>query len=178
MNEISEFTSSFRNNILQTLNDGSFQETIAEIVRSSIDRNFEEGGRYGNGKFGGGSNKWIKSARSEDESGQALSDTGQLLASALAGVKVGTSDGGIVITAGSNKPYAAIHQFGGRIPITDKSKYFFRFKAQSAKTNKWFNLFKYAMKHEYFAMPARPYLVLQDVDIEDIINAFGRRLST
>ena len=175
MSELSEMVASFQMNIQRTLNDTGFQKAVAEIVRSSIDRNFKEGGRYGNEKFGGGANKWMKSYRSEEQSGQPLSDTGQLLATTLASVKVASNGKGIIIEAGSNKPYAAIHQFGGKIPITAKSRAFFRFKAKSAKTNKWFSLLKSAMDKEAFAMPARPYLVLQDEDVEDILNAFGRR---
>lgn len=177
MSELGSMIASFQTHIQQTLNDNQFKKVVAEIVRSSIDRNFKEGGRYGNGKFGGGSNKWLKSHRSEDQNGQPLSDTGQLLAATLASVKVSSTGNGIVIEAGSNKPYAAIHQFGGKIPISAKSRAFFRFKAKSAKSSKWFSLFKSALNKESFAMPARPYIVLQDEDVEDIMDAFGRRLS-
>lgn len=175
MSELGGMVANFQTHIQQTLNDSGFQKSVAEIIRSSIDRNFKEGGRYGNGKFGGGSNKWMKSWRSEEQNGQPLSDTGELLATTLASVKVSSDGRGIIIEAGSNKPYAAIHQFGGKIPITAKLRAFFRFKAKSAKNNKWFSLFKSAMDKEAFNMPARPYLVLQDEDVEDILNAFGRR---
>lgn len=113
-----------------------YQE-IGEILLASIDRNFREGGRVGtqdaDGQWTGGPSKWIESKRAQDDAGQTLLDTGQLAASITYSA---TSSG---VTIGSNKVYAAIHQFGGQ---TGKNK--------------------------AVTLPARPYNVVQEEDLAEI----------
>lgn len=85
-------------------------EEIGEILDSSIQKNFREGGRYasdGEGGWTGGTNKWIESIRAEAQNGQTLQDTGGLAAS----ITYHASEDGVVI--GTNKAYGAIQQFGG-----------------------------------------------------------------
>jgi phage virion morphogenesis protein len=135
-----------------------YQE-IGEIMLASIDRNFREGGRFGtqdaDGQWTGGPSKWIESKRASgkpvelkggrdsrgkfrkkgatEPAGQTLLDTGQLAASITYSA---TSSG---VTIGSNKVYAAIHQFGGQ---TGRNK--------------------------AVTLPARPYNVVQEEDLEEI----------
>lgn len=111
---------------------------IRNILITSIDRNFSEGGRYGTENvFGGGSTRWKPSGRAQRDSGQTLVDTGQLAASIQVSV-VGNS-----VQIGTNKVYGAIHHYGGR-----------------------------AGRGGSVVIPARPFLVIQNEDLEDIGTAF------
>jgi phage gpG-like protein len=164
--------------IISILGDSSFQKEVSEIVRNSIDRNFSSGGRYGDGAFGGGNEAWTFSNRAMRDSSNPLSSTGKLLKQTLASVKVSYGAQGLQITAGSNLVYARIHQLGGKIPITAKSRGFFLYQMNNNKKNrgKWAALFAATQNKSEFNMPARPYIVLQDSDIDDIINALGKRI--
>lgn len=107
---------------------------IREIIRTSIDYNFEIGGRYGDEQFGGGNKRWIPSKRAIRQKGKTLVDTATLVNSIR--VDVRQENNFIIIEVGSIKDYAKLHQFGGT--------------ANGIK------------------IPARPFLVLQDTDIEQI----------
>ena len=70
---------------------------IKQVILTSIDKNFREGGRFGNeNEFGGGKEKWLPSHRASKDrgykgktfSGKTLVDKGQLVASVEAGIKV------------------------------------------------------------------------------------------
>jgi len=108
---------------------------IETLIKSSIDRNFKAGGRFGTGKFGGGSNQWVKSARSKKQSGQTLQDTGSMKLGV--GVQVSYNSGQFNVTITAGKVYSAAHNFGH----ISRPK-----------------------------LPARPYLVIQDEDLEDIVE--------
>jgi phage virion morphogenesis protein len=73
---------------------------IAEIVRTSVSKNFERGGRP---------LSWKPSRRAEREGGQTLVKTGRLVNSIFP-----RSDA-TKAQVGTNVVYAAIHQFGGKI---------------------------------------------------------------
>jgi phage gpG-like protein len=152
-----------------------FLKNVEEIVRTSIDLNFSEGGRFGNGIFGGGSDKWESSFRSRKQSGKPLSDTGDLAKQTIASVKATNTNNGLTISMGAKLPQAAIHNFGGKIPITDKSRGFFFFKTKTDSKNRktWLALAMYAQRNEFFKVQARPYLVLQNDDVDDIISVFN-----
>jgi phage gpG-like protein len=112
---------------------------IAEVVRFSIDENFEKEGRYNGSQSGinllsGGGTKWRKLAastvRQREKKGYTpiniLRRTG-ILASSITVQPAGNN----AITAGTNVGYAAFNNFGTR------------------------------------KMPARPFLVLQQEDLQD-----------
>ncbi len=144
--------------------------SIREIVRSSIEENFKVGGRYGDGLFGGGTKKWDKSKRALKQGGSVLQDSGQLAASIE--IDIIQNADGIFIEIGSNKPYAAAHNFGSKhsVPVTDKSRSFF--KAMYLKTNEpqWLAM-AHSKKDKFeINLLERPYLVLQDEDIEEILD--------
>jgi phage gpG-like protein len=75
-------------------------DDLAEIGLSSIMRNFEAGGRYGSGEFGGGSERWIPSRAAEERDGQTLLDEGILANSVDYWIE------GNVLIFGSNEPQA------------------------------------------------------------------------
>jgi phage virion morphogenesis protein len=117
-------------------------ETLGEqLVSSTIERFEDEIGPDGDG--------WKKSRRAEDEGGQTLSDKGHLKASinyeaSPVAVVVGTTD----------KVKGAIHQFGGT--IKPKKGKFLKFKTGTGFA---------AVKK--VTMPARPYLGINEEDIEE-----------
>lgn len=198
-----------------SVNLSPFAAKIRTIISSSIDENFKQEGRFGNGPLGGGNTKWEKSNRARSESGQTLSDTAQLASS----IKVTVTGGGFLmiketpnglifdidnkgfdISMGSNKPYAPIHQFGGdvNVSITDQMRKFFWFKHFSERksavkelrkiakargdklskktikqesktfTSKWMGMALTKQPSFKFTLPARPYLVVQDEDLDNI----------
>ena len=94
--------------------------------------------------------RWEPSQRVKDEGGQTLSDTGRLRRS----ITVAAGDGWASV--GTNVVYAAIHQFGGTIrPKT----------AKALKTP--YGTFKSV------ALPARPFLIVQDEDWAEIKAAIN-----
>lgn len=125
---------------------------IAETIRTSVERNFAASGRP----------RWTPSARVRDEGGQTLSDTGRLRRS----FTVQAGDGWAAV--GTNVAYAAIHQFGGKTkPHIIRPK-----KAKALKTP--YGFFK-SVKHPGSEIPARPFLMVQDEDWDEIkatINDF------
>jgi len=153
---------------------------INNIIQSSISDNLQKGGRYGKDNiFGGGSLKWKPSKRAISQGGQTLQDTGQLAASIR--VKSFFRNGKIYVTIGSNKSYAAHQHFGSKasgFKHPGGTKYTIR-KVKGV-TKAVFVSNKYAASHpekirgitkpHKINIPARPYLVLQNRDIDDIRN--------
>lgn len=129
--------------IISTIPMQPLFKEIEQLIKSSIERNFKEGGRYGSGKFGGGSNKWTKSKRAILQGGQTLQDTSSMKLNV--GVQVSSDGNGqfnVTLTAG--KVYSAAHNFGH--PSRPK-------------------------------LPARPFLVIQDEDLEDITQLVAEYLA-
>lgn len=104
---------------------------IAGIMKNAVEENFREEGRP----------KWTPSKRAQKTGGKTLQDTGSLAASVTARADAKSA------AVGTNKKYAAIHQFGGRA-------------GRGRKVN----------------IPARPFLKLTDSDLEDIKKALENYL--
>ena len=96
---------------------------IAGIMHSAVEENFKQEGRP----------RWKPSKRVLKQGGQTLQDTGSLAASISSAY---TENSAVV---GTNKEYAAIHQFGGK-----------------------------AGRGRKVTIPARPFLKLTDEDLEEI----------
>lgn len=176
-----------------------FAPLVKQIVVSSIEENFQQQGRYGNGVFGGGNTKWEQSLRAKKKGGMTLQNTGQLAASVRVevnatgglmlssdGADIGMSaNGSIDIVMGSNKSYAAIHQEGGEIDIASREgsakwkatknketgNYRYRFAKSSSKTKNTIER-KFKVGSYKILMPKRPFLVLQDEDLIKIQEKF------
>lgn len=165
--------------ILKRFNDIDLSPVVNDIKRviaTSIDRNFSEGGRYGNdNEFGGGSLKWKQSARAEKKGGQTLVDKAGLVSSIQVTVSlVGNS---IAVHVGSNKDYAAIHQFGGKIKRNASSKTYVQNRSKNGKYTKGTKNGQGSTSGSYtIDIPARPYLVLQNEDIEEIIHIVQKHI--
>lgn len=129
---------------------------VAQIVRTSVIRNFEVGGRP----------KWEPAQRARKEGGMTLVNTGRLRNSITAR---GYADRAVV---GTNVIYAAIHQLGGRTsPRVIKPK--------NAKALFWPGA-KHPVKsvqHPGSKIPARPYLMVQDEDWTEIKNVINDYLA-
>lgn len=157
---------------IEAIDFNKVNRSIAEVIKNSIDRNFSEGGRWGNQNiYRGGGFEWIISKAARMRNGKTLSKTGRLRSSIISSVKVSYKNGAITINVGSNLKYAAIHQFGGRIDQAARSNVYRnnRYKRGSKKGK-----YKKGMSGEtkgttygskVIIMPARPYIVLQDEDI-------------
>lgn len=104
---------------------------IAGIMHDAVEENFAQEGRP----------KWKPSKRAMKQGGKTLQDTGQLAASIS---QKATSNSALV---GTNKKYAAIHQFGGK-----------------------------AGRGRKVTIPARPFLKLNDSDMKDIKEAIKEYL--
>lgn len=87
-----------------------FKVAVAEIARSEVIKNFEVGGRFGEGKFGGGENRWKRSRRAIQQNGKTLIDTGILMGTIEARVNENKEGFELILYAGTD--YAETHQFG------------------------------------------------------------------
>lgn len=121
---------------------------IGEIVRTSIERNFEKGGRP---------DRWPISGRVKASGGQTLSDTGRLRRSfTVRGYKDRAE-------VGTNVKYAAIHQLGGVIEA--KNKPYLTFKIGGKFISK-----------KRVTMPARPFMMVQNEDWPKMTAYLGKFL--
>lgn len=125
---------------------------IGQRLSESVAENFREGGR---------SLPWVPLKHGI---GTPLSDAAKLLNS----VRVTSGPNFVEIEANSGLPYAGIHQVGGEThpTITDRSRLFFWAMWHSTGDEMW--KWRALTKKQQFTIqiPARPYLVLQDEDIE------------
>jgi phage gpG-like protein len=117
-------------------------DEIVEIGLSSFQQNFQLGGRFGSSPFGGGAARWPVSGRAARQGGRTLLDTAHLASSITAEIT------GTTVTWGTNDVRGATHQFGRRNAPGGADP-----------------------DGDGFAIPPRPFLVLQDIDIEDMIDA-------
>ena len=94
-------------------------DIIGEIVKSSVEENFQQGGRYSSaGSWRGGSAKWQDLADSTKKARQRKGKwPGKILVVSAAGLASSITHRviGDAVHVGTNKVYAAIHQFGGLI---------------------------------------------------------------
>lgn len=124
-----------------------------EIVRTSVELNFAAQGRP---------QRWKPSGRAARTGGQTLSDTGRLRNS------FSVEAGSRKVSIGTSVSYAAVHQLGatigGRVlrPIAKKAL-FWPGAAHPVKKVNWPGA----------KIPARPFLVVQDEDWEEIRAALA-----
>jgi len=123
-------------------------QDIGEVVRTSVEDNFEAEGRPA---------RWKQSGRVAREGGQTLSKWSVLRRSFT------VHPGNGFVTVGTNVPYAAIHQFGGKtkprtiVPRNGKAL-FWPGAAHPVRV----------VRHPGSTIPARPFLMVQDEDWEEI----------
>jgi phage virion morphogenesis protein len=125
---------------------------IGGIILSSVEENFVREGRYETaGSMRGGNTRWADLADST-KAARAKKGTwpGQKLQVSQGGLAASISKSvtGNAVTVGTNKVYAAIHQFGGQ-----------------------------AGRGKKVTIPARPFLVMQDEDVEDMMDVLQRHIA-
>lgn len=172
-------------------------EKVSAMVLSSIDDNFASGGRWdgtGTGIFSGGSQKWTPLANSTKKSyaqkgwnnlNATLNRSGSGLRSSITAKVLG----GNSIVIGSNKEYAAIHQFGGTIDFPERESsakwkasknkngnYQYRFAKNTAKGK---NILERKFKVGGYStvIPPRPFVTLTTKDVENIIIYLAKLIS-
>lgn len=160
---------------------------IAEIVRFSIEENFLQGGRYGrleNGEWTGGSNRWKPSKRALREGGMTLQDH-----SILAGACDVFWEGDQLVMT-NNLRYAAALHYGAEINHPGGTPYMpypegggFRrndgtsgqvifLKKDGAYPPGFKDTFT---KAHVIVLEARPFLVVQREDYQEIVELFIER---
>ena len=123
---------------------------VGNLVVKSVKRNFIEGGRP---------DKWTQSNKPK---GMTLIGTGALMRSIH--YKLDSDGNAVTIMTGPQK-YAAIHQFGGTTApheIKAKNRRALQFTVGGV------TLYRKKVHHPGSNIPARPYMLLQDEDIENI----------
>jgi phage virion morphogenesis protein len=144
-------------------------KVIGQIVRTSVIRNFEAGGRP----------KWEASQRVKKKGGITLIKSHRLMNSITA---KGYSDRAEI---GTNVVYAAIQQLGGSITQGARSELFIRNRyVRKTKTGKKVGQFKkgtiagrgFTFGGRTGSIPARPFLMVQDEDWTEIKSVINRYL--
>jgi phage virion morphogenesis protein len=130
--EDKQLSSLFDKLISKTSDLSPCMRNIAMIMKETVLENFDRGGRP---------QSWVPSRRVREEGGQTLILKG--MSGGLMGSITSKSDKTAAIV-GTNKDYAELHQFGGRILNSAGEK--------AAK------------------VPARPFLVIPDEELQEIMD--------
>ncbi|MBN1104749.1 MAG: phage virion morphogenesis protein [Deltaproteobacteria bacterium] len=134
-----------------------FMKTVAQIGRTSVVRNFEKGGRP----------KWpaLKPSTLKKKKGGRV-----LVTQGFAGGLMGSITGKAYsdrAEIGTNKIYGAVHQFGakkgsfGKVTVARKA-------GSAGRSGGTLYSKPWQMNVPWGDIPARPFLVLQDEDIDEI----------
>jgi phage gpG-like protein len=126
-------------------------DELLDIGLESILHNFDTGGRYGTGILGGGTQTWKPSHRVQTEGGKTLLDNGQLRDS-IKGRREGRT-----LVWGTSWKSAKAHNEGMR--ITPKAGRFLIFRLGTEM-----------IFAQFVDIPKRPFLVLQNEDIDEFLR--------
>lgn len=138
-------------------------ELIGDIVRRSVQRNFQEGGRP---------DEW----KSSNNGGKTL--IGKGMGGGLMGsITYEARDHSVEV--GTNKVYAAVHQFGINRKVNVRAH---RVKVKSRDIRRGGKLSAmgvgFVKAHDrLMKIPARPYLLVQDEDWKEIHRALARYIA-
>jgi phage gpG-like protein len=136
-------------------------DKCGEILVSSIEQNFNAQGRFSEpGSWRGGPNKWPQSGAAKKRGGMTLSKSGQLRRS----IQKTTSDTRVEV--GTNKEYAAAHNFGFDDNVTVKEH-----KRKNRKRGGTHTVRRH-LKH--MKITARTFMNIQEEDIEEMIDELDR----
>jgi phage gpG-like protein len=144
-----------------------------EILRTSIARNFEVGGRYSTaGSVRGGSNKWVRLAastmRMRNPAYRIMEVSGELALSVTPQVS------GNTLVMSTNKPQAALLHHGGK---TKAHKITARHGKALAFVGKGGGMImRKSINHPGSNVPARPFMVVQDEDVEEIMDVLAKHV--
>lgn len=162
-------------------------QEFAQIILRSITKNVQQGGRYTPGalqELRGGGERWAPLAGSTIAErrrlgywpGKILQRTGQGQQS----IQVRVDTNRVIVS--SNKPYMRAHQFGAtvRVPAYTRTYYFERVKKGKRTVIRWAKKGRHDFTRTVrvpgrtFQVPARPWLLLQDEDVEQMLLALRR----
>ncbi len=141
---------------------------IGETIASSVQKNFQVGGRFSSaGDWRGGTSKWKESKAAVKRGGQTLRKSGQLMNS----ISHTAKDSSVEI--GTNKPYAAAMNFGvdKDVNVKEHERRIVKRgrKRASGKTT--------VRSHERkMNLEARPFMVVQEQDIEECIEILDNHI--
>lgn len=176
----------------RTVNLTPVLPTFAEILASSFDENFLQGGRWdGNSSnttlFSGGSQRWNGLAASTREHyldvGYSQNRTLRRTAGGMANTVEVRPQGALSIAISVKKPYAAIQNFGGIvnpiIPVTRAMRKYFwaRFYETHEEKYKYMALTKKTTFNPKIILPPSPFIVIQQVDVEDALDVIQQYLA-
>jgi phage gpG-like protein len=138
-------------------NPSPLMARIAALLKASIRKNFDDGGRPA---------KW-KPLRGEAR--KPLKKSGALQDSLITYATENTA----AVTAGENLPYnyGWTHETGALIPVTAASRRFFWMKWYETQDPKW--KWMALSKQNTFSITARPFMMFQVDDIEKIEALVG-----
>lgn len=145
--------------------------SIATLLENSVRRNFREGGRP---------EKWPRSKRAGrdtgygEESGQTLIDTARLMNSIVG------EGNKLSVTVGTNVAYAAAHHFGVDAIITQQVREHVRRITQAFGKPVEMKEVRVAAyrRQAHLKLPARPFMLIQEEDWEDIHDIITAKLQT
>ncbi len=129
---------------LEEADTAATMAAVGEAIRTSTLERFDTG-KDPEGRA------WKKSIRAQQDGGKTLSKSRDLATS----IHVESSAKGVEV--GTNKEYAAIHQFGGTIRAKNDGLLKFKIGDQ------W-------ISKRSIEMPARPYLGITDEDMQEIMH--------
>jgi len=140
--------------------------SVSELMRKSVERNFDLGGRP----------EWtpLKYGRETP-----LIGTGRLRRSIQ-----NTSDGNSAsVEAGEGLgSYPFVQQFGSQhtVPVTDRSVGYFWYMFHKTQDEMWKRMAIVGARDRYFVVnvPARPYMMFQEEDIQQIMEMIGSGIVT
>jgi phage gpG-like protein len=146
--------------------------TVGEIVRTSIEQNFAQGGRPV---------RWLPSARAKEQAGQTLSDTGRLRRS----LTVDAEDDRVRV--GTNVAYAPVHQFGAArgsfgtvlVHVRAHVRRIVKRNVTTRRGKKIASGVSFVKAHSrrqalpWGDIPARPFMQVQEEDWDEIADAIA-----
>ncbi len=147
---------------------------IEQVLVRSIDRNFQEGGRYQivGSEATGGSQRWKQSKRVQRSGGITLQDTGALAASVTA------QSGADHIILSAARIYAAAQHFGAVINHPGGTPYIIvGGRAKFLKKDGYYPEGVHFTRPHKIELAARPFLVIQEEDLEEIGQIVSEDLS-
>jgi len=149
-------------------NLANFRKPLKEcglVMVRSVSKTFKAGGRPV---------KWKPSWRAKAEGGKTLIKTARLMRSITMRVL------GKILYVGTNVVYGRIHQLGGRIQenVTVKQHYRFITKAFGKPIEGRRVLVKSHQREVDIEMPARPFLVAQNVDLRVFRRIFTEHIAS
>jgi phage virion morphogenesis protein len=147
---------------------GRLQPALAEmgeIVKSSVQKNFQDGGRP---------DKWKPSHRVQRDGGQTLRDTGRLMNS------ISSQASEMSVLIGTNTKYAGLMQFGAAKGEFGTHQVVVHGHKRMIKKGKTVNVRQHTRKQRmpWGTIPARPFLMIQDQDWTEINIALSEYLFT